>query len=267
MPLNFPSHLDVRLGKSPLAEVVCQVRFPPVLRITTRTPAEFQDLVRYRFPFHEMEQGLRVRLLTLGADQTADAETTTRLHRFRTTDESTAITLGTDAYAVSTTNYTFWEDFARDLAIAHEAAMAAYQMPFYTRIGLRYVNALTPASTDLGTLPELATLLQPALTALFETDAWTLPLDSISQMLLDDGPGKLVFRVAARSDIGDGSPLVLLDLDYFEEGELPVTDLLERCKRYHDVIYDAFRWAISDKALTAFQPVITEEGPDNGTHG
>lgn len=37
-------------AKNPLLEVICQLRFPPILSINENTPAEFQEAVRDMFP-------------------------------------------------------------------------------------------------------------------------------------------------------------------------------------------------------------------------
>ena len=37
-------------SKSPLAEVICQLRFPQILIIGTQVPAEFQETIRDEFP-------------------------------------------------------------------------------------------------------------------------------------------------------------------------------------------------------------------------
>ena len=63
--LCFPSSEDVRLKNAPLAEVICQVRFPPVLRIGSEQPADFQERIRGRFPQLGVEQGMVVRMAPL----------------------------------------------------------------------------------------------------------------------------------------------------------------------------------------------------------
>lgn len=43
----------VRYEKSPLVEVIFQLRFPTILSINARQPVEFQELIRKQFPFYE----------------------------------------------------------------------------------------------------------------------------------------------------------------------------------------------------------------------
>src|SRR6266852_706318 len=46
----FPEFTRVIYQRNPLVEVVCQLRFSPILRIDTDPPAEFQDRIRSAFP-------------------------------------------------------------------------------------------------------------------------------------------------------------------------------------------------------------------------
>jgi len=51
--MPFPDSKRAFYGKNPLEEVVCQLRFPPILRIEVETPAVFQDKVRQVFPLYK----------------------------------------------------------------------------------------------------------------------------------------------------------------------------------------------------------------------
>lgn len=55
MAINFPHKDEIPLSSPPLIEVVCQVRFPPILQIAKEVPSEFQEGVRHRFPQLELE--------------------------------------------------------------------------------------------------------------------------------------------------------------------------------------------------------------------
>ncbi len=39
-----------RYGKSPLGEVICQLRFPEILSISAKLPVEFQEEIRGEYP-------------------------------------------------------------------------------------------------------------------------------------------------------------------------------------------------------------------------
>src|SRR6266480_96525 len=101
MSVNFPHYEDVPLGNSPLAEVLCQVRFPPILRISNEEPSAFQEHIRERFPLLKMEQGVRIVAPSLGSSGLPSAEFQPKIYRFQTVDEQSTIALAPDFFALS----------------------------------------------------------------------------------------------------------------------------------------------------------------------
>ncbi|MGC9359728.1 MAG: TIGR04255 family protein, partial [Anaerolineae bacterium] len=53
---DVPESKEIRLVRSPLKEVVCQVRFPTILSIKHEDPTGLQERLRSRFPAFEVEQ-------------------------------------------------------------------------------------------------------------------------------------------------------------------------------------------------------------------
>lgn len=254
MPLDFPVVDDVRLANPPLTEVLCQVRFPPILRINQEQPIKFQETIRARFPELEEETGFHLRVGVAGESPAANAEPTGRAFHFRTADRSTLASLSMDAFSVSTSNYSVWSEFAADLNLIHQSAMSAYKLPYAKRIGLRYINTFDLHRIGCNTFTELQKLLRPELTALMTTSAWNAPEELVAQVLLRDNDCYLVLRVATRTG-GAQPPIILLDFDYYEEGNIPLHNLVQRCDRFHDIIYRAFRWALRSQALDIFSPM------------
>lgn len=253
MPLNFPHRPDLPLRNPPLVEVVCQVRMPPVLRINREEPAEFQERVRRRFPQLEVEQGVLFRVPGLGHMAAPSAEKQSRTYRFRTADETTTASLAVDFFALSTKTYSHWALFARDLETIVEAVRTVYQPAYSTRVGLRYINHLTTANTGQDNLRQIARLLRPELTALLHSEAWAEPDNLLSQLTLNAGGAKLALRVACGNDTD--APFLTLDFDHYAEGQLELDSLLERCRGFHAVIYNAFRWCVLDSGLEVFGPL------------
>jgi uncharacterized protein (TIGR04255 family) len=139
----------------------------------------------------------------------------------------------------------------------HDAVEKIYKPAFGTRIGLRFVNQITPKNTGLNTSIEILELLNPELTTYFQNDYWSDPMEMESRLLLSDDNAKLNLRTHYGED-KERKPFFQLDFDYFEEGELPLTNLIERCDAYHNVIYSAFRWCIRDEKLDVFKPIPGE---------
>jgi uncharacterized protein (TIGR04255 family) len=256
MAVYFPPQTDVQLDNSPLIEVICQVRFPVILRIASEEPSEFQDQIRAEFPLVELEHGFLFRVPGPGAKGSPTVEPQSRVYRFRTADEQTAISLGPDFYALSTKAYGNWGEFARLLNLTHSAIQRVYKPAYAVRLGLRYVNRLSPANTECANVAEMFELLRPELVQQSRNDAWSDPLEMRSRLVLADGDAKLTLGTGYGEEHGE--PFFVLDLDYFEEGRLELSGLLDRCVRYNDVLYRAFRWCIRDEKLGVFHPKLKE---------
>ena len=50
-----PDNRRYAYGKAQLIEVICQLRFPTILSIDTREPADFQETVREAFPRYQCQ--------------------------------------------------------------------------------------------------------------------------------------------------------------------------------------------------------------------
>jgi len=252
MAQNFPTQPDVQLENAPLAEVVCQVRFPPILRISAEEPTAFQDRIRGAFPLVDLEHAFVLRVPGPGATDTPSAEPKASIYRFHTPDKQTTISLAADFFAVSTTAYSHWRDFALLLSMTHEAVEQVYRPAYATRIGLRYINRLTLSNTGSKTIGELLGILRDELTAPISNPTWGEPIEMRCRLVLPDGAARLTMGTVFET-LGD-EPAFVLDLDYFEEGQLDLAGLVERCTRYNETIYRAFRWAIRDDKLEIFKP-------------
>jgi len=254
--LCFPQREDVHLQYAPLAEVICQVRFPPVLRIANEQPIAFQERIRRQFPQLAVEQGMVIRMAPLGAESPL-AKPEPRIFRFKSPDGHTVVSLAIGFYALSTTAYTHWADFLNLLQLVNQAACKVYDLPYAVRVGLRYINHLTLENTSSESIMEMWEILRPELTVLLRSDFWDEPVEMIDHLLLAGGENEqLTLRHGFR---GGAEPVFLLDFDYYSEGNIPLDNLTALCQRYHDVIYDAFRWCIRNEKLAVFAPIPVRE--------
>ena len=252
----FPQREDVRLERAPLAEVICQVRFPPILRIASEQPVAFQEWVREQFPQLEVEQDMVVRMAPLEATLPS-VKPEPHIFRFKSPDGNTTVSLALNFYALSTTSYTHWKDFLELLQLVNEAAREVYNLPYAVRVGLRYINRLTFENTGASSVRELLAILRPELTVLLRGDCWDEPLQMLNQLLLTGGEDE---RLTLRSGFRGGDEAVfLLDFDYYAEGNIALENLSALCQRYHDVIYNAFHWCIREEKLAVFAPIPADE--------
>jgi uncharacterized protein (TIGR04255 family) len=253
MSIKFPNQAEIQLNKAPLDEVICQVKFPPILRIAKDTPFEFQEAVRERFPELHADHGMVVQIPTLVSPEKLALESSSKSHRFLTFNGNSYIALNPDFIALATKQYTHWENFKSDLDMTIKALREIYQPSYATRIGLRFINRFTRKNTGCKNLNEMLDLFRTELTCLLRTEVWTEPTEMLTQIILKDGQGKLALRSGLGKDQNDS--FFILDFDYFEEGQLPLESLNKRIERYHFRIYNAFRWCLLEDSLNHFEPL------------
>jgi uncharacterized protein (TIGR04255 family) len=253
MSLYFPFKPEVRLGKSPLAEVICQVKFSPILRISKEQPIQFQEAIRDYFPSLKVEQGVRLQFPGVDGSGEPNVEAIPRIYRFSTLDGNANIALAVDFYALSLKKYTHWQDFLDEFGLVMGSVNDIYRPSFATRIGLRFINRFTKKNTSSKDISEILGLFRQELTCLIQAESWDEPLEMLSQTVIGDGKAKLALRTGFGKEKNE--PYFLLDFDYYEEGQLPLTNLIKRIERYHSRIYQAFRWCLLDGSLTRFEPL------------
>jgi uncharacterized protein (TIGR04255 family) len=115
MVLNFPKTQEIKLNKPPLDEVICQVRFLPILSIARELPTDFQESIRDRFPGFEVQQGVLLQFPTTGVNEKQIMEPTPKIYRFLTADKRSSVALTTDFCAITTKAYCQWSTFIEDL--------------------------------------------------------------------------------------------------------------------------------------------------------
>jgi uncharacterized protein (TIGR04255 family) len=253
MAINFPNKQEVKLRNSPLNEVICQVKFPPIFRITKDIPYEFQEAIRDRFPKYSLEKAVLLGAPDSKEIGSSEVEAILRTHRFKTYDEKTNVGISADFFALSTSSYSHWQNFIQELDKIQDSIINIYQPAYATRIGLRFINKFTNENSKTNDANELRQLFREELTCLLETNVWNDPNEFATQISLSDGSDKLTLRVHYGKE--EGQPFIVLDLDHYEEGQIPFDILLDRIHHYHQRIYDAFRWCLIDEALDRFVPI------------
>lgn len=250
MPIEFPAVKEIPLVSPPLDEVVCQVRYPPILRISQEEPADFQELIRTSFPEFEKQHSFQFKLSVPGNPSEPTVENRPITYQFTNAKHMNQAVLSPTFYAVSTTKYDSWRSFLKGLRTVHDAVIDTYQPAYATRVGLRYINRLTTDNTGTTTREELLSLVRSELTAMLQGRVWDDVSEMIGVLSFSDSPAQLNLRFGYEAK--EQAPTFLVDFDYFEEGNIDLGEVLTRCERYHDVIYRAFRWVVKDESLERF---------------
>ena len=151
--------------RNQLAEVICQFRFPTILSIETREPADFQEAIRSRFPLYAVrKEQLPPRMVGAGGPNAhlEPVPPVTNYH-FVSADNKWKLNLTKNFISISTVAYTDWESFAAQFDQPLAEFIRIYQPAFFERIGLRYLNIFSRTALGLEDTPWSA-LISPSYT-------------------------------------------------------------------------------------------------------
>jgi len=255
-----PPVQEVPLSRTPLVNVIAQVRFPAVMRIEADSGfmATFQEAIRSDYPILRPERQLGV-MIGPGGVQPQDAGT---VWRFETRDpDAWQVTLAPSFVSLSAKRYTRRSDLLARLTVVLHALEGWLHPNVCDRIGVRYVDRVTGDQlARLGKLvrPEVlgvagdGTLLGnvEVVHALSDT---VFRLDDASQLRGRWG------RLPAGATYDPGVEPAreaswVLDLDHYtsEPVDFDLAAIGGRVAEFCDRIYTFFRWAVTDVFLDEF---------------
>lgn len=240
--------------KSPLAEVICQLRFPRILTINANPPADFQEQIRSQFPQYSAstENPMQV--------STGEAQTKIINYRFSSHDGLWHVNLTQDTISLSTQKYTGWEHFAERLDRPLAAFIQQYKPAYFERIGLRYINFFSRSKLGLEDVP-FRDLFAPEYLGLLHKE--TLPESAFNRSTMDAdvdignscrlqfhaGPGLVNIQGQPSKEVH-----FILDCDYYMKERLPVNYSAGALQTLHGKAFPVFRGAITDLMHNAMDP-------------
>lgn len=255
---SLPQYEPERLCNAPLALVVAQIRFPPILSIQTdeRALARFQDLVRDRYPLVFVGQQIA---LNVGPQGIERQEPSRRIYQFADADRAWAVSLSTDSVALEARNYTTYDDFSQRIMSLVSAVKEVYRVPERLRLGLRYINEIH--HPDASNVTDWAPLLRHELLGLLANREIAPSISSTIQELrfnLQGGgltirhgyvPQGTTVAPLPGEALQDTGPFYLLDFDaYDEQGrDLDHRILDDLLRSYNHTMFRLFRWLVQDQ--------------------
>ena len=248
--------------KPQLVEVICQLRFPTILSISAREPADFQEAIRRDFPQYKrlVEQAQPKLAGGPGNFRVEEAERIIN-YQFLSADGRWKVNLTNSFIALATPAYSKWEDFAAKLDLVLSKFIPIYQPAYFERVGLRFINVISRKALDLEGVP-FRELIQPAyLGLLAEEDVREesfarsgqdveLAIAGGCRVKLHAGPGML-----QRGKIKDDEVKFILDSDVFLPGKLPMNQCAPALQTVHLQADRIFAGAITDRLHAAMEPL------------
>ncbi len=256
--MPFPESERIVFEENTLDEVICQLRFPPILEIASELPAGFQNLIRAEYPLYRSEDpfaGVPAQLSQVIAELPIPRPQQAITHHFDTADEARTVSLAPEFVALTQRDYTEWAVFVGELERAESALAETYQPAFYSRIGLRYRDVVKKVNLGLEDTP-WRELLNPAFTGLLAAEPIHDELQFIrGECIVACTPGPESYVKINHGFIGpEDDQTYVIDMDFFttERSESDrVRDILNDFNRQAG---NLFRWAILPPLRDALRP-------------
>ncbi len=258
--MPFPSSPRVVYENNPLAEVVCQLRFPTILEIGTTDPAEFQKKIRDKYPLYEKKVSLQapaaiVEFLSKLPIQMPPESFT---YKFLQDSRDRFISLDNQLIALTEKCYTTWEDFFPDLMMAVRVLQDVYHPAYHSRIGLRYVDVIDKAKLGLQDEGWQA-LIKPNILGMIGTEElarYVKEFQNVAVLALDDVPeGKVrIFHGTVRTVKDSGDWVYVFDADFYMEGKVKYEDVEAILGKFNRHAGNLFRWSITERLHNALKP-------------
>ena len=261
----FSDHPRTHYRAAPVHEVICQLRFPPILTINTTEPADFQEAIRAEFPQYARRQDAAPPRITGlgGPNPKVEQQPPVINHHFLSADSRWKLNVTRDFIALSTLTYPGWEHFARQLDKPLAAFIRLYKPAYFQRVGLRYVNLISRARLGLEDR-SWTELIAPAYTGpMREEDAsedrffscgsdLIVKLDSSCQAKIHAGIGKIKNNTPGAPQ--DPEVKFVFDMDLFMAGNTPCTLAAAALETLHGHAGRLFEGAVTDTLRSAMDP-------------
>ena len=251
--------------KRQLVEVICQLRFPTILSISAREPADFQEAIRSDFPqYKRLYEQPQPRVAGgPGSLRVEEGERITN-YQFLSADGRWKVNLTNSFISLATPAYTKWEDFAAKLDLILAKFIPIYRPSYFERVGLRYINVFSRKALGLEHVP-FRELFQPGYLGLLgEEDVREegfarsgqdieLTISGNCRVKLHAGPGMI-----QRGTVKDSEIKFILDNDVFLNGKTPVAQCPPALQTIHIHADRLFAGAITDRLHEALEPLPLE---------
>jgi uncharacterized protein (TIGR04255 family) len=238
--MNTTGYKRVLYKKNPLANVVCQLRFPPILLLDGSPPREFQDKIRNLFPGYneriEIQQEIRSTINVKNIEQIANPMSTVisnKNYAFISEDNAWQVNLTRNFISLTTSKYNRWEDFFCKFKEPLDSFLKIYSPAFFTRIGLRYINIFDRSELNLKNTSwdKLIKLSMPD--ALYSSEDDVLDFNSVTEIKLDNDNNRAIIKIILLRDRQSNEICLSLDNDLYTLNKTLPNDIEGILSRLH----------------------------------
>ncbi|NEP57664.1 MAG: TIGR04255 family protein [Symploca sp. SIO2G7] len=256
--MNFPEFERVIYRRNPLIEVVCQLRFPPILKISHQEPVEFQDEIRLRYPLFETTKAQVPPEISkiVKFDLTLHSDV---VYNFNSEDKKWSLSITKDFIALSTSSYERYEQFQQRFKEALGIFERIYEPSFYTRVGLRYQDLIIRSKLEIEDKQWSELIAKHIASELYDSELSSSVQEIMKNLVLRITNGKVNLRHGLVTVKGlqqsSSETAYLFDADFYTEQKIRRDgDVWNVLNQFNQSAGRLFRWSITDTLHNAMQP-------------
>lgn len=258
--LRLPEPDDVRLERSPLALVVCQVRHDRTLAVSdARTALEVQKKLD-GYPNLAPRQSTQATLAVVPDGAPALSHEQTSGWQLQSAESNWTVTLDPEFFSIETNAYLTWADFRARVHSLAEAVLATYAPALEVRLGLRYVDQITDPEVTEPT--GWRGWIRDELLGPIAHDDFASAICGIQQIIEFDAEDgyRVVLRHGTNPTGSADAWVYVLDHDCFRQSarELTVDGIVDAGDDLHRLAKQIFQASITSKLYEYLGPVDAE---------
>jgi len=264
--MKLPEFERVIYKNNPLTEVVCQLRFPPILKISHEEPADFQDKIRANYPLFETTKSQIPSEIATIVSQFGLPLQSDIAYTFKSEDQKWKLSITKDFIALTTSSYERYEQFKDRFKTILEIFEQLYKPSYYLRVGLRYQNLIIRSKLGIEEFgwPELISsrfaseLHDPEIETSIQTIVKNLSLN------IDDAKINLNHGLVSIKETQNHNEEIayLFDTDFYTDHKIEGNEnVWKTLDQFNRSIGKLFRWSITDVLHNAMQPQSVDSIP------
>jgi uncharacterized protein (TIGR04255 family) len=260
--MPFPEVERVIFQRNLLDQVICQLRFPPILKVDAEIPAQFQERIRRDFPNFSEQGELTVEVppgmkpIPPEVLKNIIQSSGNKNYEFSSEDGTWKVNLTRTFVALSTNKYERWTGFKEKLVVPLTALAEIYHPTYFSRIGLRYIDVIRRSSLNLNGV-DWSELLQPYILGILSdpnigTSIQTF--ESKYEMRLDDGESSVRVVTSFVQPANDNEICYKIDSDFHNDTKNDVDSAMRKLDYFNIRGFRLIRWCMTNRLQQAMEP-------------
>jgi uncharacterized protein (TIGR04255 family) len=243
--------------------VICQLRFPPILKIDAEIPAAFQDSIREDFPdlkessAWKMEESQGVKgTIPLDVFRQILQSLPEKNYEFSSENGQWKLNLTRTFIALTANSYERWERYREKLERPLKSLVEIYSPSSFSRVGLRYIDVIKRSKLQLCDV-DWNELLQPYILGIrssAEVGKYVQNIQSQYEVRLSDRESvvRIITKLVEAPE--GGEECYMIDSDFYKIGKIDIDTAVNRLDYFNVRASRLIRWCITERLHQALGP-------------